>query len=441
MKQKEFIKENSKKYKPRKLKEKTLPTHELKIIGISGSRGKSTTAYLIAEYLKSLNKKVTLYSSIEIYSPNSYKTLYEAVENPLRNEEMLYNALIEANANDSEYLILEVNEKAIKNKIIDELDFDVCLLTNIIEKQNEEYDDYIEIKKDFLRKRNQDCKLILSVVDPFTYELYNELSKDNLIITSTEYFTEKYLNNEQSKVNYLLLPYKNNPLDTIDGLEFNVLMNNKDINYINTEILFPYNAINILNTISILDVINEYDEKEFKKFIKKINIPGRDEIIKYKNKTIIVSTNLVPHLEHLYRYKNNKEINQIIIVTGSTGTGYITWNQSEKYKEVHKYDIEFAYDYINKYADKVYITETDIGDLDKNEFLEYQKSKVKNIEAVIIPNRHVAIELAIKESKNKDVIFISGRGNRRLMCVGKKDVKIFKDKEHVEEIIRGEKNE
>ena len=108
MKQKDFI------------KEKTIPTHELKIIGISGSRGKSATAYLIAEYLKSLNKKVTLYSSIEIYSPNSYKTLKEAVENPLVNEEMLYNALIEANANDSEYLILEVNEKAIKNKVIDE---------------------------------------------------------------------------------------------------------------------------------------------------------------------------------------------------------------------------------------------------------------------------------------------------------------------------------
>jgi len=438
MKQKEFMKEYSKKYKPRKLKEKTLPTHELKIIGISGSRGKSTTAYLIAEYLKSLNKKVTLYSSIEIYSPNSYKTLYEAVENPLRNEEMLYNALVEANANDSEYLILEVNEKAIKNKVIDELDFDVCLLTNIIEKQNEEYDDYIEIKKDFLRKRNQDCKLILSVVDPLTYSLYNELPKDNLFITSTEYFTEKYFDNNKNTINYLLLPYKDNPLDTMKGLEFNILINNKDINYINTEMLFPYNAINILNVISVLDVINEYDEKEFKKFIKKIDIPGRDEIIKYQNKTIIVSTNLSPHLEHLNRYKKNNEINNIIVVTGSTGSGYITWNQSEKYQEVHKYDIEFAYEYINKYADKVYITETDIGDLDKKEFFEYQKSKVKDIVAIIVYNRHEAIKLAINESNNKDVIFISGRGNRRLMCVGKRDVKIFKDKDHVETIIRGE---
>ena len=161
MKQKEFIKENSKKYKPRKLKEKTLPTHELKIIGISGSRGKSTTAYLIAEYLKSLNKKVTLYSSIEIYSPNSYKTLYEAVENPLRNEEMLYNALIEANANDSEYLILEVNEKAIKNKIIDELDFDVCLLTNIIEKHLPLYPYFILLVKSIKSSITLSCPTII----------------------------------------------------------------------------------------------------------------------------------------------------------------------------------------------------------------------------------------------------------------------------------------
>ena len=70
--------------------------------------------------------------------------------------------------------------------------------------------------------------------------------------------------------------------------------------------------------------------------------------------------------------------------------------------------------------------------------MEYQKSKVKDIVAIIVYNRHEAIKLAINESNNKDVIFISGRGNRRLMCVGKRDVKIFKDKDHVETIIRGE---
>lgn len=44
---------------------------KLKIIGITGSRGKSSTAYILFKYLKSINIRVSMYSSIGIYSLES----------------------------------------------------------------------------------------------------------------------------------------------------------------------------------------------------------------------------------------------------------------------------------------------------------------------------------------------------------------------------------
>ena len=52
-------------------KNKPKEDKEPKIIGITGSRGKSTTAYIVHEYLKFLGYKSILYSSLGIDSPAS----------------------------------------------------------------------------------------------------------------------------------------------------------------------------------------------------------------------------------------------------------------------------------------------------------------------------------------------------------------------------------
>ena len=104
--------------------------NNLKIIGVTGSKGKSTVCYLLHNALKARGKKSVLYSSIEIDSDLSYN-LKGAVENPLKDKQMLLNAINEATQANAQYLILEVNERAINNKIINDLDFDYKVVTNI----------------------------------------------------------------------------------------------------------------------------------------------------------------------------------------------------------------------------------------------------------------------------------------------------------------------
>lgn len=61
-------------------------TKDLKIIGITGSRGKSSTAYIVHEYLKQLGYKSVLYSSVKVDSPASFTNPNEAVEVAILNE-------------------------------------------------------------------------------------------------------------------------------------------------------------------------------------------------------------------------------------------------------------------------------------------------------------------------------------------------------------------
>ena len=69
-------------YKGKKVEDK-----DLKIIGVTGSRGKTTVAYIIHEYLKSCGYKSMLYSSLGIDSPSSMYKKYEACDIAINSEE------------------------------------------------------------------------------------------------------------------------------------------------------------------------------------------------------------------------------------------------------------------------------------------------------------------------------------------------------------------
>lgn len=150
---------------------------DLKIIGITGSRGKSTTALMIHHYLKTLGYKSVLYSSVMVDSPASFLKPNEAYEVAIRDKTSLLNIIEEVETYGADFLVLEINESTLAKGIVKDVPFDVRVLTNLNPKHNlEQYteDEYVELKQSFFKDIEDECKCIIGFQD-YSKELLDNL--------------------------------------------------------------------------------------------------------------------------------------------------------------------------------------------------------------------------------------------------------------------------
>ena len=417
----------------------------LKIIGITGSNGKTTTALIVHEYLKSIGLKSVLFASCGIDLEISNYDKDSEVDIPIFNETSLINAIDGAIKERADYLILEINERTIEKGYIEGIPFSIRALTNIVPKHNTlsyTEEEYVNIKKSFFTFDDEDdCTCIYTLTEK---ELLEELISQNnkpYKVVSSEYVA-RVKGVEEAKIDYML-HQGTKEFDSLEGLNFNIKTKTKDVEC-HTNLIMPFNALNITLAYAILDSLGEMEDSKFNQLLEEIKIPGRDEVIKYNGRTIIISVTCTPHLEILKRYKENNKINNIILITGSFGNGFNSWlseYKDENFKNYVNESMRWAYSYFIKNADKIYITTNDYASSNVSELLSSQENEIKGkIAYEVIENRKAAIKKAIEESKEGDVIFISGRGNRKVFCNNTKTVEMYLDKEIVNKEIREKKN-
>lgn len=97
------------------------PSRKLIIVGVTGTKGKTTTAHLIYHILSSLGKKTGLISSIT--SPGFHVTSPDVVS--------LHKLLREMVDTGCKYVVIEVSSHGIDQKRIAGVEFEVGVLTNI----------------------------------------------------------------------------------------------------------------------------------------------------------------------------------------------------------------------------------------------------------------------------------------------------------------------
>ena len=415
----------------------------MEIIGITGSFGKSSLCYILSLYLKHIGKKVVSYSSIEIDSPKSNKTKHQSQEIVIKNKEVLDSAIKEAQEYNADFLILEINEEIIEKGIIDNVPFTYRVLTNI--KRMDIKDDFNKYKEEvlsFLLNKNKEVedKIILYLDSDMVLTDFTKIkddSKKEVITLGTRYICN-VKGYDEASIDYLMHETANSIFSSINGLSFSITSNHNTTS-INSNLILPYNAINILEVYSIINDLKLYEESSFKSFIKNINIPGRSEVLKINDRYIMISPTLSPELEELYKFQQNKEIDDIILVTASIGQGFSTWEEKYNSKEQKEHltrTRKFSMEYASRYANYIYLTSSDPASTDPYEIDNEMKSYIKDeIEAIIDIDRHSAIKKAIRNSKYNDFILISGRGNRNIYCIGDKMLK-FTDLELVQQALK-----
>ena len=124
------------------------PSRKFKLIGVTGTKGKTTTTFMIKEILEKAGKKVGLIGTIATYingerKEDSDRTTPESLE--------LQKLFAKMNEAEVEYVVMEVSSQSLKLHRVDGCDFDLVVFTNlsedhISEKEHPDMKDYFESK-------------------------------------------------------------------------------------------------------------------------------------------------------------------------------------------------------------------------------------------------------------------------------------------------------
>ena len=124
------------------------PSRKFKLIGVTGTKGKTTTTFMIKEILEKAGKKVGLIGTIATYIngkkiKDSDRTTPESLELQQTFAEMVKQGV--------EVVVMEVSSQSLKLNRVEKCDFDIVLFTNFSEdhispKEHPDMQDYFESK-------------------------------------------------------------------------------------------------------------------------------------------------------------------------------------------------------------------------------------------------------------------------------------------------------
>ena len=369
------------------------PGKEIKVIGVTGTNGKSTTVKLITEILKKGGKSVAVISSIDFEVAGEKRKNLMKMTMPGRG--FIHKFLREAVDKGCDTVVLEVTSEGIEQFRHKFIYFDVAVITNLAPE-------HIESHGGFENYKNAKGKLFKEVGS------VHILNFDDRHVDFFDSFkaNKKYGYGLEKKgdFNQLLKP-NSFEVDSekvsfkMDGENFELKMTGK------------FNIYNALASLAVSREMNIESQVVKKAFSEIEGIPGRMEKVIDEDFTVFVDYAFTPNaLEEVYlSVKEKMNPKRMIVVLGACGGGRDKWKRP------------VLGEIADKFADEIIVTNEDPYDEDPQEIID-QVAKGTKGRAIKILDRREAINKAINLADKGDVVVITGKGSESWIQVknGKK---------------------
>lgn len=377
--------------------------NNIKLIGITGTNGKTTTAYLIYQALNKLGVKCSYIGTIGFYLGNKKTELINTTPDMLD----VYEMLLKSHNEGCEYVVLEASSQGLDMRRLEGLEFDYAVFTNL---SQDHLDYHLTMEKYALAKQ----------------ELFKKIKKTGKAIINVDDNCYKYfLLEENSNITY---GYKESDYQIVDydlsKTPINCIVKNKENNIeFETSLIGKHNVYNSLVTLIILDQTG-IDIKNIINTIKTLSAPvGRMDTIIYGDNKIIIDYAHTPDAV-LNCIKSVKVMphNKIYTIIGCGGN-----RDRTKRPEMARIATEYS---------DVSIFTSDNPRYEKIEnIINDMLTGVVSSDYEVEYNREEAIKKGIQKLNKNDILLILGKGHETYQII-KDEVIHFDDKEKVIELIR-----
>lgn len=397
------IVENTRAYLDEYLYENYYPKiKDMKLIGVTGTNGKTTICFLVYQMLKKLGRNPAYIGTIGFY----YKDQKKELNNTTPDTDLLYEMFLEAKENGCDTVVMEVSSHALDKNRIYGLEFDCVAFTNLTQDHldyHETMEKYCNAKKKLFSLTRNDKIAILNGDDEYASHFANT-QNNNIFISTT------------------------NGNCMINSMEFSHLDTKFKFSYENHEyettikMVGRYNVYNFLTATLLVHKLG-FSIDEILKLAEEISAPnGRMEKIDYKTNSIFIDYAHTPDavvnvLKSAEEYKKGR----IITIIGCGGD-----RDRTKRPLMGRAALE--------HSDYVIFTNDNPRTEDEHQIMNDILEGLNKDNYEVIYKREEAIKKGIELLEENDILMILGKGHEDYQIIGK-EKHHFSDKEVVLENI------